>query len=245
MSAAVTTRDGDASRPRVLVLGIGNLLWADEGFGVRALEYLRDHYELEGQVTLLDGGTQGIYLVQDVRDADVLVVFDAVDYGLPGGTLKRVEGAEVPKFLGCKKVSLHQTGFQEVLALAELLGDLPPHMLLVGVQPVALDDYGGSLRPEVKDRIEPAIAIALEYLDGFGVVARRRGAPLAADAAAGAIADIERYESGRPAEEVAFRRGDARVLATGRFAPSRHPAAGDGFSVPIDQHLDKYRAGEG
>lgn len=109
----------------MLVLGIGSLLWADEGFGVSAVEFLRDHYCFRENVTLMDGGTQGIHLVQNIREADILVAFDAIDYGLPGGTLRRIEGAEVPKFLGCKKISLHQTGFQEVLAMAEMLGDYP------------------------------------------------------------------------------------------------------------------------
>jgi hydrogenase maturation protease len=71
-----------ATPPGVLILGIGNLLWADEGFGVRA-EYLHRHWSFGENVRLADGGTQGIYLVQDIRDAQMLVVFDAVDYGLP------------------------------------------------------------------------------------------------------------------------------------------------------------------
>ncbi|BCU06117.1 hydrogenase maturation protease [Allochromatium tepidum] len=90
-------------------------------------------------------------------------------YRLPPGTLKRVEGDEVPKFMGAKKMSLHQTGFQEVLALADLLGDYPRHLLLIGVQPVELDDFGGSLRPEVKAQIEPAIGLARAYLESFGI----------------------------------------------------------------------------
>jgi hydrogenase maturation protease len=72
-----------ATPPGVLILGIGNLLWADEGFGVRAVEYLHRHWSFGDHVRLADGGTQGIYLVQDIRDAQMLVVFDAVDYGLP------------------------------------------------------------------------------------------------------------------------------------------------------------------
>ncbi len=131
----------------VLILGIGNLLWADEGFGVRALEHLHAHYSFPSNVTLLDGGTQGIYLVQYVEAADILVVFDAVDYGLPPGTLKQVLDNEVPRFMGAKKMSLHQTGFQEVLAMAQLLDRYPDNLLLIGVQPVELDDFGGSLRP--------------------------------------------------------------------------------------------------
>ncbi len=228
----------------VLILGIGNILWADEGFGVRALEALKRHYRFPDNVTLLDGGTQGIYLVQNIREADILVVFDAVDYGLPGGSLKRVEGDEVPKFLGCKKVSLHQTGFQEVLAMAEMMGDYPGHLLLVGVQPVELEDYGGSLRPAVKAQIQPAIDLALEYLAGHGILAERRDAPLDADRAAGAIADISRYEGERPNPAQACRVGDDRVLNSADYRIAYRPAQIDGVSVPVDQHLDKYREGD-
>jgi hydrogenase maturation protease len=232
------------SPPAVLVLGIGNLLWADEGFGVRALQELQRHYALPDNVRLLDGGTQGIYLVQHIREADVLVVFDAVDYGLPGGTLKLVRDEQVPSFLGAKKVSLHQTGFQEVLAMAQMLGDYPQHLLLVGVQPVLLEDYGGSLQPAVKAQLQPAIDAALDYLAGFGVRAERRGEPLAADTvAAGAIADIDSYESQRPSAEQACRDGDDRVLQSPDFQVAYRPVPleGEALSVDVDQHLDGYR----
>jgi hydrogenase maturation protease len=232
------------SPPAVLVLGIGNLLWADEGFGVRALQELQRRYELPDNVQLLDGGTQGIYLVQHVREADILVVFDAVDYGLPGGTLKLVQDDQVPNFLGAKKVSLHQTGFQEVLAMAQMLGDYPQHLLLVGVQPVVLEDYGGSLQPEVKAQLQPALDAALAYLADFGVQAQRRAVPLAADIqAAGAIADIDSYETQRPSAEQACRDGDARVLQSPDFQVAYRPAPleGESLSVDVDHHLDGYR----
>ncbi len=203
--------------PRVLVLGIGNLLWADEGFGVRAVEALHRRYRFPPHVRLLDGGTQGIYLVQDVREADILVVFDAIDYGLPPGTLRIVEGTAVPKFMGAKKMSLHQTGFQEVLALADLMGEYPAHLLLIGVQPVELEDYGGSLRPQVKAQIDPALAIALNYLAGFGIEARpRRDPDIGALHLPHAALGLDAYESGRPTSAEACRSGDPRVLAGAR-----------------------------
>lgn len=242
MNTNHSEESSNSNRRRVLILGIGNLLWADEGFGVRTVEHLRSHYAFDDNVTLMDGGTQGIYLVQNIREADILVVFDAVDYGLPGGTLKRVEGDEVPKFLGCKKVSLHQTGFQEVLAMAEMLGDYPDELLLVGVQPVLLEDYGGSLDPAVKAQMVPAIEMALDYLKGFGVHAQPRDEPLKADTdAAGAIADMETYEAQRPTEQQACRSGDARVLDSEAFSVAYRHTPVDGVSVGVDQHLDKYR----
>ena len=140
--------------PQTLILGIGNILWADEGFGVRAVEHLDRHFQFDDSVSLMDGGTQGIYLAHHVQQADILVVFDAIDYGLEPGTIKLIEGDDVPKFMGAKKMSLHQTGFQEVLAMAEMLGDYPDHLLLVGVQPVQLEDYGGSLREKTR-RLPP------------------------------------------------------------------------------------------
>ncbi|MDU6831414.1 MAG: HyaD/HybD family hydrogenase maturation endopeptidase, partial [Bradyrhizobium sp.] len=110
-----------AKLDRILVLGIGNILWADEGFGVRVVEEFHRRYAVPDNVTILDGGTQGLYLVNYVDEADGLIVFDAIDYGLAPGELKLVCDDVVPRFTGAKKMSLHQTGFQEVLSAADLL----------------------------------------------------------------------------------------------------------------------------
>jgi hydrogenase maturation protease len=201
---------------RVLLLGIGNVLWADEGFGVRTVEHLHRHYRFPTNVRLLDGGTQGLYLLEHVQDADLMIVFDAIDYGLPGGTLKVIRDADVPRFMGAKKMSLHQAGFEEVLSVAELTGRLPPHLTLIGVQPVELEDYGGSLRPAVKAQIEPAIRRALRCLEDFGIAFDERVEPLPANASlTGRELDIESYEASRPAAEQAFRHGDIRFLCPG------------------------------
>ncbi len=194
----------------VLVLGIGNLLWADEGFGVRCVEAFNARHAPHPSVSIMDGGTQGLYLLPYITEARRLIVFDAIDYGLPPGTLKLVEDAEVPRFMGAKKMSLHQTGFQEVLASADLLGKLPHNMLLIGVQPVELEDYGGSLRPEVLARVEEALRIATARLLEWGVTLEPASAPQAmiTDRAL-ALAD---YESGRPSPECAWRMGDERFV---------------------------------
>lgn len=148
----------------ILILGIGNLLWADEGFGVRAVEVINGRWRFPDNVVLLDGGTLGLNLVHHVQEADKLIVFDAIDYGLLPGTMKVILNDDVPLYLGAKKMSLHQTGFQEVLACAKLTGQYPTELVLIGVQPVELDDFGGSLRDEVKAQIDPALDVALEWL---------------------------------------------------------------------------------
>lgn len=201
------------STPSIVVLGIGNLLWADEGFGIRCVEALQRRYEFGDNVQLIDGGTQGLYLIHHVQSADCLLIFDAVDYGLEPGTLKLVRDDEVPKFLGAKKMSLHQTGFQEVLALAQLTGKYPRHVLLVGCQPEELEDYGGSLRATVRAAMEPALAQAIESLTAWGANPRERSVPLSDNEAVTLPhLALERYEGERPSEDEACRIGDERFL---------------------------------
>ncbi|MEZ5720443.1 MAG: HyaD/HybD family hydrogenase maturation endopeptidase [Paracoccaceae bacterium] len=196
--------------PRVLILGIGNVLWADEGFGVRCVERLAQIRSFGDNVRLLDGGTQGLYLLPFLEEADVLVVFDAVDYGLAPGTLKVVEGDEVPSFMGAKKMSLHQTGFQDVIATAELMGYRPETLILIGCQPEELEDYGGGLRDVVAAQVDVAIEVALDRLARLGVEAEVGQA----DDSLLADASIKRgaYEAGRPSAEAACRTGDARFF---------------------------------
>jgi hydrogenase maturation protease len=159
---------------KILVLGIGNILWADEGFGVRALECFHARYAMSENVSLLDGGTQGLYLVHFVQEADYLLVFDAIDYGLTPGTLKLVQDDEVPKFTGAKKMSLHQTGFQEVLSAADLMGDYPEKLALIGCQPEDLEDWGGPLTGPVREKLETAADLAATILEQWGAPCRRR-----------------------------------------------------------------------
>jgi hydrogenase maturation protease len=195
---------------KVLVLGIGNVLWADEGFGVRCVEALADSHAMPEGVRLLDGGTQGLYLLPFLEEADALIVFDAVDYGLAPGTMKVVADAEVPAFMGAKKMSLHQTGFQDVIATAQLMGYCPERMLLIGVQPVELEDYGGGLRPATAACIAPALEIALRQLAEWGHVVHPGRSP-SHDLADAAIRR-DSYEQGRPDATAACRIGDARFL---------------------------------
>ncbi|MBI3345706.1 MAG: HyaD/HybD family hydrogenase maturation endopeptidase [Burkholderiales bacterium] len=210
--------DRDSSET-LCVLGIGNVLWADEGFGVRCIEALQQRYEFAPHVQLIDGGTQGLYLVQYVQQADRLLIFDAIDYGLAPGELKLVRNEDVPRFMGAKKMSLHQTGFQEVLMLALLTEKYPKEVLLIGCQPEEIDDYGGSLRPVVKQALEDALALGLDTLRGWGARPAPRLHPLSeVETVTFAELALGRYESQRPPEDVACRTGDER------FMPAREGA---------------------
>jgi hydrogenase maturation protease len=201
-------------RREVLVLGIGNMLWADEGFGVRAVEALNDAFAFPSpDVMLLDGGTLGLNLLEHIEASRRVLVFDAVDFGLPPATLQVLRDAEVPRW-GARKMSPHQNGFNDVLALAQLHGRVPDALFAIGVQPVTLDDFGGSLTEPVRARVPEAIELAAQQLADWGFAGRRRAAGEAAEPLNARSLELGAYEAGRPSEEDACRIGDPRLLGT-------------------------------
>lgn len=206
-AAAGAAADGGA----ILVLGIGNVLWADEGFGVRAVEQLHRQWVLPSEVSVVDGGTQGLALLDCVSAADCLLLFDAVDYRLAPGTLVVLRDDDVPAWSDTA-MSLHQATFQELLAIARFTGKAPRRITLVGVQPAVLDDLGGSLSSAVKAQLQPAVDAALAELRAWGVEPLPRAESDAEPLSPGALA-LHAYESGRPSAADACRHGDARFLA--------------------------------
>lgn len=120
-----------------LVLGIGNILFQDEGVGVRVVEYLEAHYQFDDRVTVIDGGTKGYELVPYLEVNHVLVI-DAVEAELPPASVVRLENDDVPVFLG-QRLSPHQIGLSDLLCIAKLRGVAPETITLIGVQPAALD----------------------------------------------------------------------------------------------------------
>ena len=206
-------------RPRMsgslsaLVLGVGNILWADEGYGVRCVEAFAQRFCEHSRSAdrgrwwypgPLPGGPV-------LREHNPVVIFDAVDFGDAPGSLRLVYDDDIPAFVGAHKMSLHQAGLQDVIACAKLLGGCAPDMLLVGVQPVELEDYGGSLRPAVRARIPRALELASSYLAGHGIELSRADAEPSDVITPGL--ELGNYECGRPSAQSACRAGDERVLA--------------------------------
>lgn len=152
---------------RTLVLGIGNVLWGDEGFGPKVVERLKQRHVVAGGVDLVDGGTQGLYLLPLIQDTDRLIVFDAVDFGKKPGAIVVLRNEEIPAYFGQRPLSLHQTAFTDVLAAAALTGALPESITLIGVQFENIDAWGGDLSPAVSAAIDQAIAIGLNELESW------------------------------------------------------------------------------
>ncbi len=152
---------------KITVLGIGNTILSDEGLGVVAVETLRQRFDFDPPVELIDGGTIGIDLLYFIEDAELLLVLDAISGGGPPGTFYKFKGEEVRKYFR-NKVSMHEIGFQEVLGLLELKGNKLKEIVVMGLEPKVID-MGTELSPEVMNNMEKLLDEALSQLREWGV----------------------------------------------------------------------------
>lgn len=194
-----------------LVLGVGNILWADEGFGVRCAEHFHNHYALPEGSRVLDGGTLGMYLLDILGSCEDLLLFDCAELHAEPGYLKVLRDEEV-RLWSTTKLSAHQQGLNELLALAELTGHSPKRLAVIAVQPKELQDYGGSLTDALRPQVAVAVEKAVDILHEWGYEVRKREddekvAPLGDSSL---VQDV--YETLRPSEEEANRLGDIRFI---------------------------------
>ncbi|ABK45002.1 Hydrogenase 2 maturation peptidase, Aspartic peptidase, MEROPS family A31 [Magnetococcus marinus MC-1] len=160
----------------ILVLGLGNILMQDEGVGVRAVEALECRYIVPDCVTLMDGGTTGTELLQPMRGVKQLIVADAIHTGDANGTLVRIADEQVPAFFQTK-LSNHQLGLSDLLALLSLTDEQPEHVTIVGLVPHSLENRLG-LTPEAEQGVEAMVAQLVVELERLGVELVKRAQPL-------------------------------------------------------------------
>ncbi|MBE8954635.1 MAG: HyaD/HybD family hydrogenase maturation endopeptidase [Quinella sp. 2Q5] len=152
------------------VLGVGNTILSDEGFGVRVVEYLQKNFTFPPNVALIDGGTLGVELLHFVWGTRRLLIVDSIDGGVESGTTFHLRGNEIRKHFA-QKISAHEVGIQDVLTMLELSNKLP-HVELIGAQPFSLE-AGVELTEPMKILVPKFAAQALEILRGWGLEVQR------------------------------------------------------------------------
>lgn len=157
----------------ILVLGLGNSIMTDDGFGVKVVNTLSSRYHFQGGACLVDGGTLGLDLLPYLEGVESLLIIDALDMHDKPGRIFRIEGEEVPRAFA-SKLSVHQMGLQDLLAVAELQGHVPNRLVVWGVQPESIE-MGTDLTAKVESAVEPVVQKVLEELQAWGVAFEARG----------------------------------------------------------------------
>jgi hydrogenase maturation protease len=118
-----------------LILGVGNPLMGDDAVGVLVVQRLQARSDLSPDVTVIDGGTDGLGLIPVMEAYRRVILVDAVQMDQPAGTMRRFTWQDVRLHHNERTLSLHQSGLTDALLLAEALGCLPSEVVIYGVQP--------------------------------------------------------------------------------------------------------------
>ncbi len=160
-------------RPHIMILGVGNLLFSDEGFGVRVVQRLMEAYTFPENVSLVDGGVLGLNLLGVISSADHLIVVDAIRNGGRPGTLYRLEGDAIPERIRAKN-SVHQIDFLEALTLCQALETAVPKTVILGVEPADIDTLSIELTPATAAKVDAVMEMVFKELKRLKVSFKKR-----------------------------------------------------------------------
>lgn len=150
----------EKNKKGTLILGVGNPLRRDDGIGpevIRLLIEKKDSYKLNTDIDLVDGGTDGLGLIEYLKDYEKVIIIDAVEMQLLPGTVKIFTPKEAVISINKDSLSTHGFGIAELIKLAEEL-DINPELIIVGVQPGDIS-FGENLSKVVESEVKGLIEI--------------------------------------------------------------------------------------
>lgn len=138
------------SKKRVTVLGLGNILLKDEGFGVHFVRWLEKRWEFPPEVELIEGGVMGYALLGPVCECEHLIVIDVLKAKDEPGSIYRFTLAELEPQLP-PPTSAHEVQFLDVLCKAEMLGEAP-EVIFLCIVPVNISEMEMEMSPVMRDK---------------------------------------------------------------------------------------------
>jgi len=152
----------------ITILGLGNILLQDEGFGVHFVRWFQERHDLGPDVKIADGGTLGFLLLDLVCESDHLLVIDAVQVDEKPGTLFRFTSADLPPAY-LSQGAAHDAAFLQVLLQAEMLDQHPEECVIIGVVPGNMKRLGLSMTPAIEETFFKVEEQVLKELARWGV----------------------------------------------------------------------------
>lgn len=147
---------------KTLVLGLGNILMMDEGFGVHVVEALRSNYSFSPAIDIIDGGTAGLDLLPYIEGRENVIFIDAVNFRREPGFVAMLQDSEIPSALQAK-LSVHHIGLPDLIFALRLMDKMPKSMTLIGVQPACFDSQIG-LSDILKAQVPTALQMTINKL---------------------------------------------------------------------------------
>ena len=148
---------------KIKVLGIGNMLVGDDGFGPRVIEELQKR-QLPENVELIDAGVGGMAILSWIEDADKIVIVDSVQTGNePVGTVYRFTDKEMPPS-DMFMLSLHDLNLVDTINIGRIVQKMPEEIIIYGVEVIRLTEFTKEMSPEVEAAVSEVADLVVEEI---------------------------------------------------------------------------------
>lgn len=150
-----------------IVIGVGNLLFKDEGVGILAAKYLEENYEFEGDIEIIDGGTLGFKLMTYFQEYDNVIILDTVSIEDKAGEIFRLP-SDVLLGLGQYRKTAHEVEIVEMLEICSVL-DKHAEVTIIGIIPEDIISVKIGLTKTIEEKFMGLINQAIIDIENLGI----------------------------------------------------------------------------
>lgn len=154
-----------------IIIGVGNMLFKDEGVGIYASEFLKQNYSFEGDIEIIDGGTLGFKLMTYFQEYENVIILDTVSIEDKPGEIYRLP-SEVLLGIGNYRKTAHEVEIVEMLEIVSAL-DSHAEVTILGIVPLDIMSVGIGLTKIMEDRFEEFILHAVKEIESLGITTSR------------------------------------------------------------------------
>ena len=149
------------------ILGIGNILQKDDGFGVYASTYLKENYTFSKNINIINGGVEGINLFSVFEESNNILILDTIELKDNPSSIYLIPAKELTGH-GLNAGGAHEIGVIQCLDMLELQGKNLPKATVLGIVPAEIT-FEIDLSKTLKDAFDGYIKVALNFLKKEGI----------------------------------------------------------------------------
>lgn len=157
---------------KITVIGVGNILFTDDGIGVYAAKYLETNYCFEPAIDIIDGGTLGFNLMHYFSQYDHVILLDTLSIDEVAGSIYHLP-SDVLLGLGDTRKTVHEVEVTQMIELASLM-DARADISVLGMIPSDIQTVAMELSPIAKERFGVFIQTLLSILEKAGITAMQK-----------------------------------------------------------------------
>jgi len=146
----------------MVIIGIGNVLQKDDGLGVYAATYLNENYTFSQEIKIINGGVEGIHLLNVLEESAHVVVLDCLQLDDSPASIYAIPAKEISGY-GLNNGGAHEIGILQCMDMMEMQGKEIPQAIVIGIVPAEVT-FAFGLSPEIVDAFEGYISVVLQYL---------------------------------------------------------------------------------